>query len=192
MSWTSKARAREVPEQRDVIRRIVRAFGAGVQLGGGLRTFEAVEEAFALGVERVVLGTAAVKNPELVERAASNWPDRVIVAVDAREGRVATDGWEATSELSAIDLVGELSSWPLGGVLYTDIERDGTEVGPNVAETAKLARATRLPVIASGGVGRLEHLDALKQADGPISAAIVGRALHEGRFSLEQAVDRSR
>ncbi|MCA9597407.1 MAG: 1-(5-phosphoribosyl)-5-[(5-phosphoribosylamino)methylideneamino]imidazole-4-carboxamide isomerase [Myxococcales bacterium] len=176
-------------EQGDVIRRIVQAFGSGVQLGGGLRSLEAVEQAFALGVDRVVLGTAAVKDPGLVQRAAASFPHRVIVAVDARAGRVATDGWEKTSEIAAIDLVEELSAWPLSGVLYTDIERDGMEVGPNVAETARLARSTPLPVIASGGVGRLEHLTALRQADGPIAAAIVGRALHEGRFSLAQAVE---
>jgi phosphoribosylformimino-5-aminoimidazole carboxamide ribotide isomerase len=153
-----------------------------------VRSFEALSEYFALGAERVVLGTAAVKDPDLVRRAAESYPGRVIVAVDARAGFVATHGWLTASERRAVDLVAELASLPIAAVLYTDIERDGTEVGPNIQETARLARETGVPVIASGGVGTLDHLRALS-AEGPgIVGAIVGRALHEGRFSLDEAV----
>jgi phosphoribosylformimino-5-aminoimidazole carboxamide ribotide isomerase len=153
-----------------------------------VRSLEAVESYLALGVERVVLGTAAVKNPELVRRAATAHPGRLVIALDAMNGKVAVEGWEEASDRSVLDLARELDPLPLAGFLYTDIDRDGTEVGPNVQRTSELAAATRHPVIASGGVGTLEHVTALARAHGPIHGAIIGRALHEARFSLEEAV----
>lgn len=176
------------PVQRDLVRRVVTAFGDGVQVGGGVRSLEAVDEYFALGVARVVLGTAAIRDPKLVEAAAEKYPRRVIVAVDAHAGFVATNGWLETSERRAVDLVKELARLPIAAVLYTDIERDGTEVGPNVAETARLAEETGVPVIASGGVGTLEHLTTLGRAGAGIVGAIVGRAIHEKRFTIPEAV----
>lgn len=176
------------PVQEDVVRRIVETFGPGVQIGGGIRSIEALRAYFDLGVDRVVLGTAAIKTPDLVRAAAHERPGRVIVAVDARDGRVATEGWLQASERTALDLVQQLSELPLFAVLYTDIERDGTETGPNVLETARLARDGGVAVIASGGVGTLEHLEALSAADPNIVAAIVGRALLERRFTIERAV----
>ncbi|HEY6726426.1 MAG TPA: HisA/HisF-related TIM barrel protein, partial [Polyangiaceae bacterium] len=146
------------------------------------------EDYVALGVDRVVLGTAALKDPSLVERAATAFPQRIILAVDARGGMVATEGWLEQSETRAVDLVRRFAEFPLAGVLYTDIDRDGTEVGPNVAETARLARDTGVPVIASGGVGTLAHLRELCAAEAGIVAAIVGRALHEARFSIREAI----
>ncbi|HET9957877.1 MAG TPA: 1-(5-phosphoribosyl)-5-[(5-phosphoribosylamino)methylideneamino]imidazole-4-carboxamide isomerase [Polyangiaceae bacterium] len=176
------------PVQREQVRRIVEAFGPGVQLGGGIRTLEAVSTYLDLGVTRLVLGTAAVRDPDFVARVAEAHPNCVILAVDARAGRVATSGWLEATELLAVDLVKQLKHLPLAGVLYTDIERDGTEVGPNVAETARLARETGAAVIASGGVGTLDHLRALAGAGENIIGAIVGRALHERRFTLEQGI----
>src|SRR5688572_5140568 len=117
--------------QRDLVRRVVQAFGSGVQVGGGVRSLAAVDSYVELGVDRVVLGTAAIRDPELVRAAAEKYPGRVVVAVDARAGFVATDGWLDQSERRALDLVRELSKLPIAAVLYTDIERDGTEVGPN-------------------------------------------------------------
>jgi phosphoribosylformimino-5-aminoimidazole carboxamide ribotide isomerase len=177
------------PVQRELVMKLVAAFGSGVQVGGGVRSFESLSAYFELGVDRVVLGTAAIRNPELVQRAAETFPNRVVVAVDARAGRVATDGWLEASERTAIDLVLELAKLPIAAVLYTDIERDGMEVGPNIPETARLARETGVPVIASGGVGTLAHLRALSAAEPGIVGAIVGRALHEKRFTLEAAND---
>ncbi len=174
--------------QRELVTRLVKAFGSGVQVGGGVRSFEAVQSYFELGVERVVLGTAALRQPELVARAAEAYPQRIIVAVDARDGRVATAGWLDQSERLAVDLVRELSVHALAAALYTDIDRDGTEVGPNVEATARLGRDTPVPVIASGGVGTLAHISALSAAGSGIVGAIVGRALHEHRFSLDEAV----
>jgi len=173
--------------QPESVQRIVEAFGPGVQLGGGIRSFEAVESVVALGVSRVVLGTAAIRDPALVKRAAETYPGRVIVAVDAKGGFVATDGWLDVSETRAVDLVREVGKLPIAAVLYTDILRDGMETGPNVVETARLADETGVPVIASGGVGTLEHLRTLAAASKGIVAAIVGRALHEKRFSLSEA-----
>jgi phosphoribosylformimino-5-aminoimidazole carboxamide ribotide isomerase len=177
------------PVQRILVRKVVAAFGAGIQVGGGVRSMAAVDAYFDLGVDRVVLGTAAVRDPDLVRAAAEAYPGRIIVAVDARNGNVATDGWLDQSERRAIDLVRELAGLGLAAVLYTDIERDGTEVGPNVEATAGLARDGGVPVIASGGVGKLEHLRTLAGAGERIVGAIVGRALHEKRFTLEQAIE---
>jgi phosphoribosylformimino-5-aminoimidazole carboxamide ribotide isomerase len=174
--------------QWDLVRRVVAAFGAGVQVGGGVRTIAAVDSYFALGVERVVLGTAAVRNPQLVEEAARAYPERIVVALDARSGVVATDGWRDSSGRRAVDVVRELAALPLAALLYTDIERDGTELGPNLTETALVAREGGLPVIASGGVGSLDHLRQLGAIGGRVVGAIIGRALHEKRFTLEQAV----
>jgi len=174
--------------QRELVQRVAAAFGPGVQVGGGVRSLAAADSYFALGVERVVMGTAAVTDPATLSSVARAYPGRVVVALDARDGLIATDGWEKTSDLRVLDVVAELQSLDLAAVLYTDIDRDGMEVGPNVAATARLARSTRLPVIASGGVGTLAHLTALANADGAIAAAIVGRALHEGRFSLAEAL----
>jgi phosphoribosylformimino-5-aminoimidazole carboxamide ribotide isomerase len=178
--------------QTDLIRDIANAFGPGVQVGGGVRSLETLESYFALGVDRVVLGTAAVTLPELVRAAARRHPDRVILALDAKAGYVATRGWLDVSEHRAIDLAREYQGEPLAAVLYTDIERDGTEVGPNVAATRDLAEQSGFPVIASGGVGSLEHVRQLSLAShecgGGIAGVVLGRALHEQRFSLDQAI----
>jgi len=176
------------PVQRVLVRKVVAAFGAGVQVGGGVRSMAALDAYFDLGVERVVLGTAAIRDPDLVRAAAEHYPRRVVVAVDARNGLVATDGWTDQSERRAIDVVKELAPLGLAAVLYTDIDRDGTEVGPNVEATAMLARDGGVPVIASGGVGQLDHITALAGAGPRVIGAIVGRALHEKRFSLEEAI----
>lgn len=175
------------PVQKALVRKVVAAFGAGVQIGGGVRSMAAVDGYFELGVERVVLGTAAIDNPALVEQAAKTYPGRIIVAVDARNGLVATAGWLSQSERRAIDVVREFARHGLAAVLYTDIERDGTEVGPNVKATVELAREGGVPVIASGGVGELAHVRAIAREAG-IAGMIVGRALHEKRFSLEDAI----
>ena len=176
------------PAQIDLVREVVDTFGDGVQVGGGVRNLEAVETYFALGVSRVVLGTAAIKNPDFVREAAKKYPDRVIVAVDAKDGMVATEGWLDVSEMTAVDLTRQMADVPIAAVLYTDIARDGMEVGPNIEETARLAREGGVPVIASGGVGTLAHLSALAATEADIQSVIVGRALHERRFTLTEAV----
>jgi phosphoribosylformimino-5-aminoimidazole carboxamide ribotide isomerase len=180
------------PVQRERVRAIVEAFSGGeVQVGGGVRSREALEAYLALGARRVVLGTAAVKDPELVRELARAYPGVVVLAVDAKNGFVATDGWTEVSKLTAIDLVRALADVPIGAVLYTDVARDGTGSGPNVEATAALAAASPFPVIASGGVGTLAHLTALA-AIANVESAIVGRALYDGSLTLSDAVAAAR
>jgi phosphoribosylformimino-5-aminoimidazole carboxamide ribotide isomerase len=173
--------------QGEVVRAIVASFGAGVQVGGGVRSREAIEGYLELGAARVVLGTAAVRDPAMVREAAARWPDRLVVAVDAKDGKVAIAGWEEVSTRSALDVARELAGAPLAALLYTDVARDGTQVGPNLAATAELAASGGFPVLASGGVGALAHLQALAAIPG-VAGAIVGRALYEKAFTLDEAL----
>lgn len=179
------------PVQRELVREIVNAFGEGVQVGGGVRDRAAIEAYLELGVSRVVLGTVAIREPELVREAALAHPDRLVIALDAKDGQVATDGWLSVSSRRAIDVVRELSDLPIAAVLYTDIARDGTQVGPNIEATVELAREGGLPVLASGGVGSLDHLRALARHP-EITGAIVGRALYERKFTIEEAAEAAR
>jgi phosphoribosylformimino-5-aminoimidazole carboxamide ribotide isomerase len=175
---------------RDLVRAVVEAFsgeGGGVQVGGGVRSLAAVEAYLDLGAARVVLGTAAVRDPALVAEAARRWPGRVVVALDARDGLVAVEGWEQISGRKALDVARDLAGLPLAALLYTDVSRDGTQAGPNVAATAELADGAGFPVLASGGVGSLDHLRALAALPN-VAGAIVGRALYERAFTLEEAL----
>lgn len=174
------------PAQTETVKRIVAAFGGAVQVGGGVRTREDFAAWRAAGASRVVLGSAAVRDAALVRALAAENPGCVVVAVDAKDGFVAVDGWTRSTAVRAADLVRELADAPLAGVLYTDVARDGTRVGPNVDTTAELAALTPVPVIASGGVGSLDDLRAL--AARGVAACIVGRALYENAFTLEQAI----
>ena len=176
-----------VPVQRETVSAILLAFGGDVQVGGGVRTRESYAAYRTLGAARVVLGSAAVSDPALVRTLAREEPGRIVVAVDARDGYVAIDGWTQATRVRAVDLVRAMADVPLAGVLYTDVARDGTQVGPNVEATAELTALTSVPVIASGGVGSLDHLRAL--AARGVAACIVGRALYEGTFTLDEAID---
>jgi phosphoribosylformimino-5-aminoimidazole carboxamide ribotide isomerase len=173
------------PVAVDVARSVIEAFGPGVEVGGGVRSREAFEAYLALGADRVVLGSAAVSDPALVHALAREHPGVVVLAVDARDGLVAIEGWTRSARVTAMDLAREFADAPLAAVLYTDVLRDGTGEGPNVEATARLAAAAHVPVIASGGVGTLDHLRAL--AARGIDACVVGRALYEGAFTLEEA-----
>ncbi len=175
------------PVQHDVVRAVIAAFGEGVQIGGGVRSLEAAEEYLALGADRVVLGTAAVRDPGLVRAIAKRHPGRVIVALDAKNGFVATEGWESISTMTSLTVAKSLAGAELAAILYTDVARDGTQIGPNVEATAELAVHGGFPVIASGGVGSLDHLRELAGHAG-IVGAIVGRALYEGSFTLRDAL----
>ncbi len=175
------------PVQQEQVRAVVDAFGPGVEIGGGVRTRESFDAYLALGATRVVLGSAAVKDAALVRSLALEHPGVVVVAVDARDGFVAVDGWTQPTRVRAVDLVRSFADAPLGGVLYTDVARDGTRAGPNLEATAELAAETPVPVIASGGVGSLDDLRTL--AARGISACIVGRALYDGTFTLAQALE---
>jgi phosphoribosylformimino-5-aminoimidazole carboxamide ribotide isomerase len=176
------------PVQQTAIRAILAASAGGVvQVGGGVRTREALEAYLALGARRVVLGTAAVKDPELVRSLAALHPGVVVVAVDAKDGFVATEGWTKTSRVTAADVVAALAGSPVAAVLYTDVARDGMGAGPNLEATAALAARSPFPVIASGGVSSNAELEALARIPN-VEAAIVGRALYDGTLDLAAAV----
>lgn len=160
-----------------------------VEVGGGVRTVERAAELLALGADRVIFGTAAVEEPEVIAAACRRFPGRVAVGIDARGGRVAIKGWVETSELLAADLAQRLAGMGVACIIYTDIERDGTEEGVNIGATRALAEAVDVPVIASGGVGSLADIEALKLLEAVgVGGVIVGRALYSGALRLEEAL----
>ncbi len=162
-----------------------------VQLGGGLRDMAAIERWLAAGVTRVILGSAAVKNPELVRDACRAFPGRIVCGIDARDGRVATEGWAEVSELSAVELGLRMQDVGVAAIVFTEIARDGMLTGLDIAQTCALSARLSTPVVASGGVGRIEHLQALKTASASfagIEGVIVGRALYDGRIEPRDAL----
>ncbi len=161
---------------------ILAATDLPAQLGGGIRDMAGIEAWLARGIRRVILGTAAVRDPNLVRDAARAFPGRVAVGIDARGGRVAVAGWAETTELAALDLARRLEDAGIAAIVYTDIDRDGAMQGPNVEATAALARAVSIPVIASGGVSSLDDLHALRDCGAPLEGVISGRALYDGRI----------
>jgi len=160
-----------------------------VQLGGGIRDEETVAEWLGAGVDRVIVGTKALKDPPWLRAMAPRYPNRLLLGLDARDGKVATDGWLDVSTVEAAELAEQFDDLPLAGIVYTDIARDGMLEGPNLASTERLAARLKTPVIASGGVGTLEDISRLAAL--PVMACIVGRALYEKRFRLGEARDRA-
>jgi phosphoribosylformimino-5-aminoimidazole carboxamide ribotide isomerase len=161
-----------------------------VQLGGGIRDRAAIERWLEAGIARVILGTVAVREPELVREAARAHPGRVAVGIDARQGRVAIEGWAADTNVAARDLARTFEDAGVACIIYTDITRDGTGSGVNIDETAQIADAVSVPVIASGGIGSLDDLAALKRRAHPnITGVICGRALYDGRLDARSALD---
>ncbi len=173
----------------EAVESIVRAFPGHVQLGGGIRNREAVEHWFDLGVSRLVIGTAALKDPEFVKGAARDFPGGIVVAVDARDGMVATDGWAEKSDMEVIDLARRFEDAGVAALLFTDVGRDGLLKGCNVTATVDLARSVSIPVIASGGVAGISDIRvlALHAQDG-VEGVITGRALYDGRLDLAAAL----
>ncbi len=178
---------------RQAVAAILAAATVPVQLGGGIRDLAGVEAWLAAGVRRVILGSAAVKDPAFVREAARAWPGRVVVGIDAREGMVATEGWAQTSDLPVGELAARFADAGVAAIIYTDIGRDGMLGGLNLEATLALAATTPIPVIASGGVGSIDDLRALKRVaeaapEGAIEGVIVGRALYDGRVDLAEAL----
>lgn len=175
------------PVNTDVILAIVQAVDVPVQIGGGLRDETAVRAALGLGVGRVVLGTAAVEQPDLIARLVERYGDEIAIGVDARDGIVATAGWTEHAQVRAHDLVDHMAALGVRRFIYTDISRDGTLTEPNYAATGALVRPNGPAIIASGGVGQIEHLRRLAQIG--VEAAIVGRALYTGDIDLARAIE---
>jgi len=179
------------PSQRDLIVRICEV-GAShdvrVQTGGGIRDAATVDRLVDAGADRVVIGTLAIKEPATVEALCRKYPDRIVVAADARDGMVAVSGWTETSEVTALELAKTAERWGAAAVLHTDVSRDGMQGGPAVDATASIQREVSIPVYASGGVGSLEHIEACAHAN--IAGVVLGRALYEGAFTVEEALSR--
>ncbi|MEC8796514.1 MAG: 1-(5-phosphoribosyl)-5-[(5-phosphoribosylamino)methylideneamino]imidazole-4-carboxamide isomerase, partial [Pseudomonadota bacterium] len=158
------------------------------QLGGGIRDMATIEMWLSKGLQRVILGTVAVENPDLVREAAKAFPGHVAVGIDARDGRVATKGWAEETDVMVTDLAKSFEDAGVSAIIYTDINRDGAMQGPNVDATAALAHAVSIPVIASGGVSSLDDLRNLKACGAPLDGAISGRALYDGAIDLAEAL----
>jgi phosphoribosylformimino-5-aminoimidazole carboxamide ribotide isomerase len=175
------------PVNADPVEQILRDCNVPAQLGGGIRDMATIEAWVEKGLARVILGTVAVENPELVREAARAFPGKIAVGLDARNGRVATRGWAEETDIMVTDLAKSFEDDGVCAIIYTDINRDGAMGGPNIEATEALARAVSIPVIASGGVSSLADLEALK-ATGVISGAISGRALYDGAIDLQEAL----
>jgi phosphoribosylformimino-5-aminoimidazole carboxamide ribotide isomerase len=168
------------------IRAIVKASGVPCQLGGGLRTEEQIKEALGWGIARVIVGTKALQSPTWLTQMTQRFPGRIVLGIDAKEGKVATQGWLDVSEMAALDLARTCAKPPLSAIVYTDISRDGMMQGANVSAMAEMAAAVPLPVIASGGVTTLEDVKRLHENG--LAGCIIGRALYEGQLSLREVV----
>ena len=181
------------PQNMDAIKQILQAVTIPVEVGGGIRSMESIDRLLSIGVSRVILGSVAVHKEELVREACSAYGNRIVVGIDAKKGIVATDGWEKSASISAVELAKKLGAFGLETIIYTDISRDGTLSGVNVTETAHLARASGIKVIASGGVKSISDIEELKkrECDG-IIGVIVGKSIYEGTLSLTEAIAASR
>lgn len=172
-----------------VIERILQSVSIPVQLGGGIRNLETIEKLLSLGVNRLILGSAAVKNPQLVEEACKKYPGHIAVGIDAKNGEVAIEGWGKGSGVAATELAKKMAAYGVETIIYTDISRDGMLSGVNVEATAALARACGVPIIASGGVASIEDIRRVKavEADG-VQGCIIGKAIYTGAVDLKEAL----
>ncbi len=175
------------PINRESIQRIVESCRVPCQLGGGLRTEEHITQALAWGVNRIVVGTKAVMDPAWLDRICRRFPNQVVLGLDAKNGKVAIEGWQEVSNQPAVELARRCADWPLAALAYTDISRDGMLAGPNLEFLAELSKAVQLPIIASGGVTTLDDIRRLAKLG--LAGCIVGRALYEGRLSLPEAIN---
>ena len=176
------------PVNAGAVEAILTATNIPAQLGGGIRDMATIAGWFEAGLARVILGTVAVENPDLVRQAAAEFPGQVAVGIDARAGRVATKGWAHETDVNATDLARSFEDAGVAAIIYTDIMRDGAMQGPNIDATAALAHAVAIPVIASGGVASLADLTALKNCGARLNGAISGRALYDGAIDLGEAL----
>jgi phosphoribosylformimino-5-aminoimidazole carboxamide ribotide isomerase len=177
------------PKNRTSIEEIVRSIHIPTQLGGGIRDLATIEAYLSLGIGRVILGTAAQRNPELVKEACARFPGRIVVGIDAKNGMVAVQGWAEVTDIRAVEMARRFEGYGVSAIIYTDISRDGMLSGPNLDATRELAEAISIPVIASGGVSRLSDIENLMaiEASGVIGV-ITGKAIYTGAISLAEAV----
>jgi phosphoribosylformimino-5-aminoimidazole carboxamide ribotide isomerase len=176
------------PVQLELLSKLAAASGLQVQIGGGIRTEDDIQRLFQAGAARVVIGTRAMQDWDWFSKLVHNpqYAGKITLALDAKNGIVATHGWTETSTLAAVDVAKKVYGWPLAAILYTDVAKDGMLTGPNFEQTKQLAEATDIPVIASGGVGSIEHIRTLTTM--PVWGVIVGRSLYEGKVDLAEAI----
>ncbi|MDH5667060.1 MAG: 1-(5-phosphoribosyl)-5-[(5-phosphoribosylamino)methylideneamino]imidazole-4-carboxamide isomerase [Nitrospira sp.] len=176
------------PRNLPQIESVIEAVNVKVQVGGGIRSIDTVRQYLQAGVSRVVLGTAALTDRAFLEQACREFPGRILLGLDARDGRVAVKGWTTVSDVKAIDLLKEVSDHAIGAVIYTDIARDGMLSGPNIQALQEVVAHSSFPVIASGGISRIEDLLAVRALGPQVEGAIVGKALYDGKLEYRAAV----
>ncbi|RUM42889.1 MAG: 1-(5-phosphoribosyl)-5-((5-phosphoribosylamino)methylideneamino)imidazole-4-carboxamide isomerase [Desulfurobacterium sp.] len=178
-----------IPKNIAIVEKIVKNVTVPVQFGGGVRTIEALDRLFSIGVDRVVVGTVAVEEPELFERMVKKYPGKIVLGIDAKGGNVTTRGWVEVTEIPAVELARKYDGMDIWGFVYTDISRDGTLTSPNFEEVERFSKNVKKPVIASGGVSKVEDILKLSEIEN-VAGAIVGKALYEGKVSLREALKR--
>jgi phosphoribosylformimino-5-aminoimidazole carboxamide ribotide isomerase len=177
------------PRNRSAIEAILEAISIPAQLGGGIRDLATIEAYLALGLSRVIIGTAAQRNPDLVKEACSRFPGRIVVGIDAKNGMVAVQGWAEVTDCTAADLARQFEGFGVSAIIYTDISRDGMLQGPNLEATRELAEAVAIPVIASGGVSRMEDIKNLMAIEkSGVTGVITGKAVYTGAIKLAEAI----
>lgn len=177
------------PHNLKAIEKIVSTVSTPLQLGGGIRDIETIRMYLEMGIQRVIIGTEAIKNPELVQTACEQFPGQIVVGIDAHQGYVAIEGWTETTEVSAVDLAKRFENCGVAAINFTDIQRDGMQSGPNIDETVQLANAVSIPIFASGGVSSIDDIrHLLPHEKVGIAGVITGRALYEGTLSLKEAI----
>ena len=176
------------PIHMSQIKRIVKSLSIPIQVGGGIRTLETIRGYLTEGVTRVVLGTAALENTELMAKASQEFPGQIMLGVDSRQGQVAVHGWKDVSQTSPSHLIRSFAQYPLGGVIFTDISRDGMLTGPNLEALQTIASDSPFPLIASGGVTKIEDIQAIRGLGQKITGIIIGKALYEGAIDLKKAI----
>jgi phosphoribosylformimino-5-aminoimidazole carboxamide ribotide isomerase len=178
------------PRNMDSIRKILQAVDVPIQLGGGIRNQKTVHMYIEMGVKRVIIGTEAIKNPMFVKQVCQAYPNRIVVGIDARNGRVAIDGWTQTTQMEAVELAKQFEDCGVAAINFTDIYRDGMQTGPNLDATRRLAEAVSIPVVASGGISSIEDIkNVLALEAAGVVGVIIGKALYSGRLDLKEALD---
>ena len=177
------------PQNIDAIKNILKTINTPIQLGGGIRTERTIRMYLDMGVNRVILGTEAINNPKLIEQTARRFPGQIVVGIDARNGRVAIDGWTETTHVKAVDLAKKFQDCGVSAINFTDILRDGMQTGPNIEETRRLADAITIPVVASGGVSTIDDIHNLLPLESSgVTGIITGKALYSGSLDFKEAL----
>jgi phosphoribosylformimino-5-aminoimidazole carboxamide ribotide isomerase len=177
------------PQNLPSIQRIIQSVHIPVQVGGGIRDLHTIAQYLSIGIAKVVIGTEAIRNPQLVRQACKDYPGCIVVGIDARKGRVAIEGWTETTDILAVDLARQFEDYGVAAINFTDIHRDGMQSGPNIAETRQLAEAVRIPIVASGGVSTLEDIrNLLPLSHSGVIGVITGKAIYSGTLNLKEAI----